>query len=41
MDDDGRIITTFAGEPGSGPALTVAQTPDAVAAHVAVVYIAD
>lgn len=41
MDDDGRIITTFAGEPGSGPALTVAQTPDAVAAQGAVVYIAD
>ncbi len=35
------VITTFAGGPQTGPAVDVAESPVAVAAHGNVVYIAD
>src|SRR2546422_8825203 len=34
-------ITTVAGSAGGGPALAVAQVPDAVAVHGAFIYVAD
>jgi sugar lactone lactonase YvrE len=41
VNDDVPVITTFAGGPQRGRAGKVPQTPDAIASHGAVVYIAD
>ena len=35
------MITTFAGGPQSGPAVNVAQSPDALAVHGKLIYVAD
>jgi sugar lactone lactonase YvrE len=39
--ESGAVITTFAGGPQSGPAVESAQSPDALAVHGKLVYIAD